>query len=550
MPLFHGSRARSHGAATLFIAILLPAVPRPAVGQAVGPVAGATLLSPGPADERAWSALAPLTDLTRALPIADAALPALLIAPAPRIGLLWTAGNPAALPLEVTDSWTTFNAERSSADGDYRRPLDPGTDRRTQFAGAGWRRVGSRGAAIGRAGYQSSEFGDAVYANVHSPFGANPHVIVDTSGTALDRSAAVLEGALGWQLWGVSAGVALSYEAADTRTLASPVPRTFVRSTPGVRIGIATRLGSSTRIGAHGRWQGGAETVRIWAVGAGTQLFHLEGYNEPRTQNLSTFYFRRLERDGTAGGLAAAGTLLNTRWTAFVEAGSATEGHYSEVSTTPVMDRWSAESITAGIALQRSSLSDRLLGTLDVRWTTLDGEAERSQDETIAFVARESSILASAEVRWTAARWQAAGLLHVLHTDRQRRDLSVGARSEIDALQTSIGLAVSRALVDRLHVAVAAAGAVYDPVGGIPDPSGLGPIYERFIAPELSLHATPARARVASLTANWHATTTTHVWARLLSSHVAPATAGTILPRSPTGERSGWSLSVGINLLD
>jgi hypothetical protein len=101
-------------------------------------------------------------------------------------------------------------------------------------------------------------------------------------------------------------------------------------------------------------------------------------YAAPRTQNLSTFYFRRLERDGTAGGPAAAVPCLNDHWTAFVEAGSATEGHYSELSTMPVMDRWSAESITAGIAFQRSSLSDRLLGTLDVRWTTLDGEAERS----------------------------------------------------------------------------------------------------------------------------------------------------------------------------
>ena len=210
--------------------------------------------------------------------------------------------------------------------------------------------------------------------------------------------------------------------------------------------------------------------------------------------------------------------------------------------------RLSAESITAGFALQRSSLSDRLLGTLDVRWMKLDGDAERSLEEGISFISRESALHASVEVRWLAARWQAAGLLHLRHTDRRRSDLSVGARSEIDGLENSIGIAISRALLERLHIAIAVAGAVYDPVGGIPDPSGLGPVYERFLGPELALHATPARARVASLTGTWHATATTHLWARVLSSRVAPASEGTILPHRPTGERNGWSLSAGINL--
>lgn len=530
-------------------ALLVPAAPTVLAAQAVGPVSGASLVAPEPAWLSRWSALADLADLPRELPFADAALPRLVNVPAPRAGLLWSAGNPAGLPFEVDSSRVEFRILLSSAEGDYRRPLDAGAETRQEVAASGWRRVGQRGASIGRAAFQTAEFDRAVFANVHSPFGTNPHVIVDTSGTALDRTAAALEGAIGWEIAGFGIGAALAYEAGDTRTVASPVPRSIIRSVTGVRVGVARPIGThGLRIGAHGRWQVGAERVRLWAVGAGTQLFHLEGYNEPRSQNLSTFYFRRLERSGTAAGVSAAGRVRDADWAVFGELARAEEDHFAERRSSPVTDRWSADARTLGFALHRSPAHGLGAG-IDLRWTRLDGDAERALDDApVSFTAGESLLQSAIDVRWTTHAWQASGRIHLVHGDRTRRDLSVGARSEIDGLQVGGGIALAHTVAEKLRVGIALAGTGYAPVGGMPDPSGLGPVYARFIAPELAVSGTNARARAASVDAAWSWTPGRRVWLRVLHSNLSPSTGGVSLPHLPAGKRSGWSVGTGVSL--
>lgn len=107
--------------ATVLAALLLLSVPGGAAGQElVGP--------PLPAWTEGWSPLGGVAAGPRTLPAPAPGL-GLLTAPVPRTGGFWTGGNPASLRREVGDAWTSAQATRRAADGDYRRPLDPISER-------------------------------------------------------------------------------------------------------------------------------------------------------------------------------------------------------------------------------------------------------------------------------------------------------------------------------------------------------------------------------------------------------------------------------------
>jgi hypothetical protein len=89
----------------------------------------------------AWSALYPIADV-EAPEVRAQRIRSLLDAPVPRVGTLWTAGNPGALPDEVRDARSDFRLRYESVSGDYRRPLDVDERGTLTVSGFGWRPVG------------------------------------------------------------------------------------------------------------------------------------------------------------------------------------------------------------------------------------------------------------------------------------------------------------------------------------------------------------------------------------------------------------------------
>lgn len=137
-------------------------------------------------------------------------LPGLLEESAPRVGLFWNGGNPAALPFEVTEKRSLFGASRGGASGEYRRPFDPGSESRSRAEASGRQPLGSRGAGVASALLEDASFQEGVFSNVLRSYTSSPHVVADTSGTDLDqlgaRAAATgLEGTLGGR-WRASPG--------------------------------------------------------------------------------------------------------------------------------------------------------------------------------------------------------------------------------------------------------------------------------------------------------------------------------------------------------
>lgn len=520
----------------------------PLAGQATDPVRAPA--DPGdPAWTTRWSPLAQLGDLPRRLPGGEAVFPSLLVLPAPRVGLFWTAGNPAALPDEAADTWVGFRAERADVSGEYRRPLDPHTEVRTRLRGLGWRPLGARGAAIGRVVVDRQSLEEAVHSDVLVPYTSNPFVVLDTLGDGMNRTAARLEGAGGWRLGPVGVGLGLGYEAHETRTKVSAVPRTNRTAVPGVTGGVTLALSDALRLGAAGRWRQATHNLTVFSIGAPSRVFAPTGYEEPVAFNLSAIAFqRRLQRTAWAAGLALAGETGGVSWVAYGQRESLGEDRFNPGSNDPLVDAWEARGWTAGAAA-RLALGEPWLLTLDARYTTLDGEAVRGDVELLNFTADESRLEAGAELRLLpAAGWEAAIAGRVVRESRLRRDRLQPTFSDIESWEPAAAAEVARHLSGRFALALGGAFSAYAPNSTTPDPAEIGPAYAEWIAPELGLHATDATAWAGTATARLRVGAGTHAWLRGRYGAVSAGTADPPLPDSPTGDRDGWTLTLGATL--
>jgi hypothetical protein len=498
---------------------------------------------------RAWSPLATLGNLPRELPGRTATFSELLILPAPRVGVFWTAGNPAGLPFEVGESRAQFGFGLLDASGECRRPLDAGEVSRRRFSGFGWGELGERGGVIGRVVVERTNLNEGAFANVLQPYVSNPFIVVDTLGHELGRTATALEGAGGWRIGRLGLGLALGYEAAETRTIASPVPRLNRSSGPGVDGGVAYEIRGDgrLRVGLQGRWRRTVEYIQLYRVVEQPRVYQLEGYAEPEPLDPGMAYVRRLERAAWALDLSVAGRVLGGTMALFARTEDMKESQFSRTDMNdPPSDRWNADGWTAGGAFQRTVYGDRLLLTATARYSRLSGETHRWDLEDVTFVSDENRFDASLEVRILAwPGWQAASRLSLVREDRNRRDLLGQVRSEIRSWEPGGSVEVVRWLGNRFALSAGALLAGYSPSGGIPLRSAMGPVFQKYVAPELALHVTGARVTKLRLGGRWQATAGLAFWAQGEYASLTPKKGPVSIPAAPSGNRSGWTLDIG-----
>ncbi len=151
-----------------------------------------------------WSPLARVADLTRTAPTAPR-FTDFLVAPAPRIGLFWTAGVPVGIGADVVQPRAELRVGLLGAGGGYRRSLDVDDVSGARVSGLAWRPVG-HGAVVGHvvALQRATAAGHAAILNPHS---SDPFVLADSSLPAMRQLSVRLEGALGWRFGRLDVGL-------------------------------------------------------------------------------------------------------------------------------------------------------------------------------------------------------------------------------------------------------------------------------------------------------------------------------------------------------
>jgi Family of unknown function (DUF6850) len=536
-----GSRAGRIVALSATVAAVTSAGPLAAQDTGANPV-------DVPAWLEAWSPLQWTAELPRGLPSAVGSLPRPVLWGLPRTGQFWSAGNPAALPFELSDNRSVYRGTEARASGDYRRPLDPQSSTDAGLSAVAWRPFEGHGAAIGRVRVAhvglASELSDYDLA-----YPASPYVVMDTAGSALARTDASLEGALGWRLGPLGVGVALGYRAQQTRTEAAPVPRVLSAADPGASAGVVWRFSPRLRLGVTGRWRAHAERVLLYSIAAASRVYWLQGYYEARPQDIADgWYQRRLERDGLALNVSAAGEAAGAAWTAFVERGGQQERQAPPGQNDPAWDTWTTDAWTVGAAVRRAPAAARVQLAISGRYTTLSGQARRGDlPDTVTFLSDESVFDGAADMSVQASgAVRVLGRLTVRHEDRNRRDQIAALRSELQSWTTGLGVAAAYRPASSLTVALGGALAKYGAGGAIPDPTGLGVVYRTYVAPELSLEATDALAWAASLSALWSVLPGGSLWLRVAPASLSPASSAAQLPLLPAGDRTAWTVEVGV----
>lgn len=532
------------------LALCALAIAQSAVAQSPG-TAGSAFDSNRPSWMEAWSPLAPLGDVERRTPGPEA-MPNLLLYPAPRVGLFWTMGHAGALPSELEEERSDFQAAVANVSGDYRRPLDPARARAVDLAGFGWRPLGE-GGVVGRADLTLQSLDPSSYAQVIAPHGSSPLVVTDTSAPAIEGPTARLEAAGGWRFGGWGVGLAAGYEAVNIRTDVVRLARIGRASSWGASGGLVRRLGDRLRVGVYGRGQGWTEQLIIASQGEPGLVHQLKGYAEP--EPIVVFgsppsYPRRIEHDAWSAGVGAAGDLAGLVWTAFAATTHRSETQTSELfSNDPPVDGWEASGPIIGGALQ-ATLLGRVLATLEARWVGLEGSATRMDLEGVIFRADESALVVTSDFRIAPSRspWSGALGLSMRRETRERRDGIAEFGTDIEGWVHSGALEVAHWFGDRFIASAAYAGSFYSRTASLPDPSGLGPAYQDLIAPELAYYATESISHQGALTFRWNPQGVTSLWLQGRYGVLKPLEGEVPLEFAPQGERRSWSVALGVVL--
>jgi hypothetical protein len=452
---------------------------------------------------------------------------------------------------DVNESRARLELGRDEAAGTYRRPLDPDGVTTWSLRGLGWRPLG-RGAVAGRITFDDRHADMATGTDVLSPYDPDPFVLVDTTSPGRGSTHAVLEGATGWRFGGWYAGLSLGTELHRDRSEETRFSRIGRSSVTGGAIGIGREIAPlRLTVALHARLLGRRETHLLSTTPDGSNVFILFGYDDPDTIPVSPpgGLLRRTNADGLAGGAAVTGTVGSISWTAFFERGSWDAGHVFTVSIdSPATDTWDARATHVGLAV-RIPLFRRLLLQLHAARRSVNGEARRADLTGIVFRVSDASLSmgGSLELADPASPWQLALSVRGDRVSLGREDFLARVPLDLDAWISEAALVVGRH-VGRGSVGVVLAGGLYTPTAAIPDPATLGPVYQRYIAPEQSLQAVAALPVSGGLWARYRFSGGVALYLQGAYDRTAARGALPPIPALPAGNRHRQRVALGIEL--
>lgn len=475
-------------------------------------------------------------------------VPASLLLPPPRVGLFWTAGNPAGLRDELADTRTDFAFGLDRQSGTLRRPLDPAEGSIQQASATGWTPVDAQLALLGRVVLDQEHFDPGARADMVEAYPTSPLVTLDTSTTATRRTRVGLEGAASLRLGGWGMGLTLGYEARDHQTIEAGFVRRTRQTLPGATIGL-TRTVGPVRFGPYARWRNRAETIFLIERATGGLVVQLEGLREVRPLDILSLYYRRIEEDIPSAGWSVAGPLFGGSWTLYAERSWLRERLTRQEVNDPAQDTWDADAWGAGGAYLRP-VGRRSLFTLDARYTTLRGDGDLALDTVgVIFQAREHALATAAELRVLpdTVGWALVVGVQVLWEHRLRDALTVPAAAKVTGLTNSVSVEIGRAFSPNLFATATLGFAYYSANSSFPAPTALGPIYRTYVLPEYDLASRPAQPWLGAVGVRWTVSPRTSLWIKATGERVSPTRPG---PTSfgPGGSRSVVGATAGVTL--
>jgi hypothetical protein len=505
---------------------------------------------PWPEWSTAWSPLRPVELGARRLPFGTA-LAERGLGLSPRIGLLWSGGNPAGLAQDVTESRSWLELARSDRGGAYRRPLDPDGIGTWTLRGLGWRPLGG-GAVAGRIAFDSRRADVATGTDALYPYDPDPFVLVDTTSPGRTSVHAVLEGAAGWRFgpWhaALSLGVALHRDhSVDTRF--SRVGRS---SMPGAMLGFGREIAPlHMTIAVHGRWLGRHETHLLSTTPGGSRVFILSGFDDPQPLDVAPpgALLRRTNADGLAAGAAATGRVAGIVWSALFERAGWSSSHVNTVAVdSPPADRWEATVTRVAVQAHVPVISKFAL-RLGVGHSALGGDARRADLEGVVFRASDAALTLDGAVELVdpASLWDASVGIRGVRADLHREDFLAVVTSDVTSWLAEAVVTVGRRF-GNVSAGVVLAGGLYTPAAAIPDPATLGPVYGTYIAPEQSLYAVSAAPLAAGFWLRYHFGQGITGYLRAAGERTAARGPLPPIPALPTGQRYQRVIALGIEL--
>lgn len=495
--------------------------------------------------DQAWSPLQARADLPRRLPAPHATAASLLL-PATRVGLFWTAGNPAALRDELTDSRSDYAVGFVRESGTLRRPLDPVATRGRTASAHGGTVTGERLAFLGGALLDQQEFDPGTYANVAEAYPSSPFVTIDTSRNATRRTRVRVEGALSVRLRAWAIGTAIGYEAHERQSMASGLVRRTRYVLPGVTAGITRRVGP-VRFGPYARLRVRAETVFLIEREGEGLVLQLEGLREVPRLDILGVYYRRIEERVPSVGWSAGGSAMGGTWSGHVERGWLRERLTRQETNNPAEDRWDAGAWTGGLAFQRS-VSPRALLTLHAHHSALRGEGDLALDSAgPIFRAQERATSMRAEWRLSGdgVPWSFVTGLQATLEHRVRDAVSIPIASAQTGLTTVLSVEAGRQVTQRLFMTATLAGGHYSARSSFPAPFAMGPTYREYILPEYDLFSRRARPALVAVALRWATGVHSWVWLRGSSTYVS-ALQGPATAFGSDGSRKAVSVLAGV----
>jgi hypothetical protein len=495
-----------------------------------------------------WSPLQRAGVLPRSAPLLHGAS-ATLLGPAPRTGTFWSGGNPAGLAWETGASHAELGGRAAAAEGDFRRPLEPGAVTSQSATALAWQPVGEAAGLIGHATYEEIGYDPGTWTSALSPWGSSPYVLTDSTRSAHRIGRIRVEGAGGRRFGSLAIGAAIAHEALDGHSRLTRVPRLNRSSRPAGVAGLAWNAGPAW-VGIYGRAAHDAETAQIFGAGSPTIVQRLNGTAPPTTiivgQNLA-FYHRR-EALSRGGGVTLSGVAAGWSWAAHGDAGSVRERLWMVRSADPPTDRWDADVFGSGLSLQRSVRQEAASITLHGRWARSAGSAWLSRSDTLIYRGVESAAWGGAALRWQPATsaWAAAAALNVGYDRRDRGDTAeVSLRTRLEGLTTQFATEVAHELDFGVTLSAGYTLTGHSARGSAPAPIHYPAATRRILAGENAFMATPSLGHGASLGAALHVGPATAFRLQTRYHSLAPSGSGPRFELAPAGSRTQWSVELG-----
>jgi hypothetical protein len=519
----------------------------PAAAQ-LGPWAtGVELNDDRPAWARAWSPLHPIADLPRRATTAPP-LPELLQLPAPRVGLFWTAANPAGLPFELDDARADFRFAHAAASGAYRRPLDPAVERVQGVVGDGWRTLGERGAAVGRIAVEQVAHDPGSNASMLSHHLSSPLLLTDSLTPEIARVNVRMEAAGGWRAgpWGF--GVTAGYSVIDNRSRGGTVFRSGRAVLPAAGIGVTRAFGPALRVGLSGRRSASRETMSLLTRTEFTNAFVWRGFFEPDAMAVTPTSpgYRRAEADAWQVGLGAAGRWRAADWAAFAARTSLADRQFTARRADPPTDTWDAAGRTAGAAIALP-LGARTRATADASWTSLAGHTERHDLDGVVFRGEESAAGLGVSLRRdpAPAAWGAAASVSLGRARRLHRDILAELNTETVTWNPGGALEIARPVGRRLTLGAGYGAAFHAGNVNAPGAGDQVELFRQVFVPELAFTGSEALTHRLAVTGRWATGPASAVFARTSLGRTAPLGERMWPDVAPLGSRSAWTFALG-----